>query len=284
MCLPSYKPFHAETNIRDAEEYNIIGSTEHVEANLGDLRNNGVAYLNVDVAAAGPDFEASASPVLSTALLQVLERVPDPASNKTLRAVFAERKSTIEGLGAGSDYVAFQDIVGVSSLDMTFNGDSYPYHSCYDNFDWMERYGDPNFEYHKTMAHVWALLILDLADREIVPFDFQAYANAFTGYVNDLEKFVSDQGKKLDLGPLKETSASFMENAKQFHQWDQSWSNLVFGASGGFESNTMAIKRMSHNARMANFESNLINDEKGVSQTFRGATPPPLPKRKSLHH
>ena len=53
----------------------------------------------------GSDFEASASPLLQTALLRVLERVVDPTRNKTLRAVWAEKGSTLGGLGAGSEYV-----------------------------------------------------------------------------------------------------------------------------------------------------------------------------------
>lgn len=53
----------------------------------------------------GSDFEASASPLLQTALLRVLERVVDPIRNKTLRAVWAEMGSKLGGLGAGSECV-----------------------------------------------------------------------------------------------------------------------------------------------------------------------------------
>lgn len=62
--------------------------------------------VNVDVAVSGGDFEASASPLLETALLHVLERVVDPIRNKTLRAVWAEKGSRLGGLGAGSEYVS----------------------------------------------------------------------------------------------------------------------------------------------------------------------------------
>ena len=61
--------------------------------------------MNVDIAVSGSDFEASASPLLQTALLRVLERVVDPTRNKTLRAVWAEKGSKLRGLGAGSEYV-----------------------------------------------------------------------------------------------------------------------------------------------------------------------------------
>lgn len=203
----------------------MIGSTEHVEARMDILRRNGVAYLNVDVAVTGSDFVASASPVLQTALLRVLERVVDPISNKTLRAVWAEKGSTVTGLGAGSDYVAFQDMAGTSSLDMGFTGAPYPYHSCYDNFDWMDKFGDPGFQYHKTLAQVWALLILELSDRELLTFDFEVYSNAVRGYVDDLEAFAKKNNgaekKLLDLTALHGAADEFDKNARQFHAWDK---------------------------------------------------------------
>lgn len=62
--------------------------------------------MNVDIAVSGSDFEASASPLLQTALLRVLERVVDPSRNKTLRAVWAEKGTKLGGLGAGSEYVS----------------------------------------------------------------------------------------------------------------------------------------------------------------------------------
>lgn len=248
----------------DGEEYNLIGSTEHVEARIDEYRRNGFAYLNVDVGVNGPDFKAAASPALSTALLHVLERVTDPATNKSLRAAWADAGAEVEGLGAGSDYVAFMDLAGTSSLDMSFEGGPSPYHSCYDNFDWMSDYGDEGFQYHKTMAQIWALLILDLTDRELLPFDFNAYAEAVRGYVADLEKYTKDKNGDLDFTALGSAAREFTDNAREFHEWNQAWSNLVYGEGGGFESNAMAIKRLSHNTRMANFETNMLDIDGGL--------------------
>lgn len=255
----------------DGEEYNLVGSTEHVEARIDGLRLDGMAYLNVDVGVVGTDFEASASPALATALLHVLERVLDPASNKTLRTLWAEKGSSIQGLGAGSDYVAFQDLAGTSSLDMTFGGPPYPYHSGYDTLEWMEHFGDPpledgepGFQYHKTLAIVWALLIMDLADSEILPFDFNAYADAVQIYITDLENHIKNLDGKLDIKPLEKAAQELSENAKLFTEWGQAWANLVYRDGGGFESNAMAIKRMSYNTRMSNFETNLLDIQGGL--------------------
>ncbi|KAL6718920.1 hypothetical protein ACLMJK_003155 [Lecanora helva] len=249
----------------DGEEHNLIGSTEHVEAQMDELRRNGIAYLNVDVAVTGSDFQASASPVLQTAMLRAMEIVADPVKNKTLRALWAERGSILQGLGAGSDYVAFQDMAGTSSLDMGFSGAAFPYHSCYDNFDWMENFGDPGFQYHRALAQLWALLTLELADRELLPFDFEVYASAVQNYVKDLENYVEArkaQSRSIDLMPLHRAADEFVKNAAEFHAWGKAWEQAIGG--GGFESNTMAIKRMSHNSRMGNFETHLLDVNGGL--------------------
>lgn len=251
----------------DAEEYNLIGSTEHVEARMEGLRRNGVAYLNVDVAVTGDDFKASGCPSFEGVLLNILERVDDPIKNRTLRAMWEEKSRTLGGLGAGSDHVAFQDMAGTSSIDMGFTGAPFPYHSCYDNFEWMDKFGDPGFQYHKIMARVWALLILEMADAPLLPFDYEAYGRYVKGYVTDLEQYSASKGGKehiLEFKPLREAADLLATNAREFHHWDKAWRDIVYG-QGGFESNVMAIKRVSHNTRMANFETNLLDVDGGVS-------------------
>ena len=254
----------------DGEEYNLIGSTEHVEARIEDLRQNGIAYLNVDVAVAGTDFNAAASPVFEKALLQVLDRTIDPMNNKTLRSLWVEGHKSLQGLGARSDYVAFQDMAGTSSIDIGFDGFRYPYHSCHDNFEWMRKHGDPDFQYHKTLAHIWVLLILEMADSRLLPFDLKAYSHAVQRYVTELEGYASKNGtlrENFNLKSLHQAANKFVEDAHEFHEWDRAWNEIVSN-QGGFESNVMAIQRISHNTRMANFESNLLDIEGGVSKIY----------------
>src|ERR1700761_2606463 len=74
----------------DAEEYNMIGSTEWVEEHIDRLRKTGVAYINVDTGVSGSNFQASASPILKRALLRVLDRVQDSGKNKTVGQIWKE--------------------------------------------------------------------------------------------------------------------------------------------------------------------------------------------------
>lgn len=130
----------------------------------------------------------------------------------------------------------------------------------------MERFGDPGFQYHRTLAQLWALLALELADRELIPFDFEVYASAASGYVDDLQAFARARGaieNGLDLAALYGAADEFTRSAGEFHAWAKAWEQAV--GTGGFESNVMAIKRMSHNSRMGNFETHLLDVEGGVS-------------------
>ncbi|KAI4140110.1 MAG: hypothetical protein L6R39_005952 [Caloplaca ligustica] len=247
----------------DGEEYNMIGSTEHVEARIEDLRRDAVAYLNVDVAVTGTKFKAQ-GPIFETALKRVLDRVPDPKTNLTFSEIWDENKTTMDGLGSGSDFVAFLDLAGTSSLDMTFEGAAFPYHSCYDNFDWMDRFGDPGFQYHKAMAQIWALLILDMADRPLLPLDLDIYSREVSIYLHNLKDYANRAVHGvLNLHPLEMAVSTFKVNADLFGRRGAAWSKAV-ADSGGYESIALANQRIEYNTRLARFESDLLDVDGGL--------------------
>ncbi|XP_072959079.1 probable glutamate carboxypeptidase LAMP1 [Typha angustifolia] len=164
----------------DAEEYGLIGSTEWVEDNREMLASRAVAYLNVDSAVTGHGFWAAATPQLDEMLKEASKDVQDPDnSSRTLyESWIASGDSLLIGRlgGGGTDFAAFVQHVGVPSIDMSF-GEGYPvYHSLYDDFMWMEKFGDPMFHRHVAAASIWGLIALKLADEEILPFDYTSYA------------------------------------------------------------------------------------------------------------
>lgn len=252
----------------DGEEYNLIGSTEYVENNIDLLRRDAYAYLNVDVGVGGQTFRAAGSPVFKKALLRALDRTSDPFQNKTMRQLWDERGGQLDGLGAGSDYVAFQDMAGTSSLDIGFDGPPYPYHSAQDNFEWMATVGDPGFEYHKVLAQIWALLILEFADHLVLPFDMTAYSQSLTKWAIELENWAGSKGANQagntpwTTDPLREAVLQFAKDAKAFEKWEMEWDSVVLGGAG-YESAIVAAHRKSHNNRMANFETHLLDLEEG---------------------
>ncbi|ORX99681.1 hypothetical protein BCR34DRAFT_495204 [Clohesyomyces aquaticus] len=253
----------------DAEEYNIIGSTEHVEANIDDLRANALAYINVDVGVTGSALWADGSPIFKHAWLQVLNRVMDPNQNKTLKELWMDSNSQIGGLGAGSDYVAFQDLAGCSSFDFGFSGPEHGdmYHSCYETFDWVSKYVDPGFTYHGLLAQVWILLILELSQEAIIPFRLDDYADSLAASSLELIEWAEKQdsaGFKIELfDGLADAIKKFKERATEFHSWEDWWTGQVYG-TGGFEPQGLTVQRLKHNARMGLFETHLLDlPEKG---------------------
>nr|GFC15311.1 probable glutamate carboxypeptidase 2 [Tanacetum cinerariifolium] len=163
----------------DAEEYGLVGSTEWVEENREMLSSKVVAYLNVDVAVSGAGFQASATPQLDHLIAEATKQVQDPDnSSQTVYDSWVQTTNHPEigrlG-GGGSDYAAFVQHIGVPATDISF-GNGYPvYHSMYDDFVWMRDFGDPMFRRHAAAASIWGLVALQLADEEILPFNYELY-------------------------------------------------------------------------------------------------------------
>ncbi|KAI8873910.1 Zn-dependent exopeptidase [Ramicandelaber brevisporus] len=187
----------------DAEEYGLIGSTEWVEDNAELLRSGAVAYVNIDTAVGGHIFSASTSPILSQVIEEVTKEVTDPDTGKTVYERWAEATSShpqnkkLTGyIGAGSDYVAFLDFVGVPSIDMGFSGGEYGvYHSNYDSFNWMAKFGDPDFVYHRAMTQIAGLVLLRLADDAFLNLQPTDYGTALSEHTDSLQAAIT---KKLD--------------------------------------------------------------------------------------
>src|SRR4029077_16779090 len=91
-------------------------------------------------------------------------------------------------IGAGSDYTAFLDFVGVPIVDMRFQGPYGVYHSAYDTHDWVSHFGDPGFRRHAAMTRIWALLALRLANADLLPIDEMNYAARVGDFLQELER------------------------------------------------------------------------------------------------
>ncbi len=252
----------------------MIGSTEYVEEHIDDLRRNAIAYLNVDVAVTGNQFSANGSPILERSLLSVLGRVSDPYKNKTIKSLWSSEGKGLGGLGSGSDYVAFQDLAGCSSIDVGFYGEKYPYHSCYETFEWMEKFGDPDFQYHKILAQILGLLLLELADERLLTLDITAYASAVQRYVAELKRYATDvmddagdgpERPELDLKSLEEAAELLSKNAVRFMGWEDYWMARIY-SSKKTESTALIRQRVEHNTRLSNFETDLLDIPRGGNE------------------
>jgi N-acetylated-alpha-linked acidic dipeptidase len=194
----------------DAEEEGLIGSTEWVEQNAQALEH-AVAYFNTDVAVAGADFSASAVPSLKQFLRELTRSVPSPLGGTVyqqwrIKSAGASNAPPTPGeeihvgdLGSGSDFTPFFQHVGVPSTDIGSEGPYGAYHSVFDNYAWYTLNADPKFVYLQEMARVLGLEALRMADADVLPYDYVAYAAAISSYIEAAKNKVagdSTQEKK----------------------------------------------------------------------------------------
>jgi N-acetylated-alpha-linked acidic dipeptidase len=195
----------------DAEEWGLIGSTEHVEEDSLRLMRGGVAYLNQDAAASGSRFGAGGTPSLRSVLRDVTRRVPDPNGRGSVydewRRVAAVRDTAEPAMGdpgGGSDFAGFYNHLGIPHSDWGFGGAGGIYHSHYDTYHWMSAFGDTGFVYHATAGRIGALMALRLANAEILPYDYVEFARTMRRYLPAIDGEVARRrwGTSVATAPL----------------------------------------------------------------------------------
>jgi N-acetylated-alpha-linked acidic dipeptidase len=217
----------------DGEEEGLIGSTEWSEDHASELAH-AVAYFNMDIGVSGPDFDAEAVPSLKQFVRDVTMQVPSPiggtvygqwerqqaegASARHPRLGFNEHREgsvpesgvRIGDLGSGSDYTPFIQHLGVPSTDISSGGPYGVYHSVFDNFQWFTQNADPTFVYEQQQARVFGLEVLDMADADVLPYDYATYAKEIALYLADAEKKASSDGVKLDFSAADAAAKRFI--------------------------------------------------------------------------
>ena len=168
----------------DAEEWGLLGSTEYVEEDSLRLTRSAVAYLNQDDIAQGPNFSGGGSPSLRASLRDVAKKVPDPSREGSVYDVWRKRANlaadslepSMGDPGGGSDFAGFYNHLGIPIVDWGFGGPQGIYHSAYDSYHWMSKFGDPKFEYHAAAARIGAAMLLRIANADILPYDYVEFA------------------------------------------------------------------------------------------------------------
>ena len=201
----------------DAEEHCLGGSTEWAEEHALLLQSRGIAYLNVDSAVAGAGFWASATPSLDKVVWEASKRVPDPDA-KWRRTLFDTWSGALGRLGDdGSDHGVFVQHLGLPATLLGWNVGDYPmYHSTYDDYAWMSRFGDVGFHRHVAATQVWGLVTLALADTAVLPLDYVRYGEVLEGYVRGIWASLVTHGDvgKVDLRPMEDGLRRLQEAAK----------------------------------------------------------------------
>ncbi|KDN41247.1 Zn-dependent exopeptidase [Tilletiaria anomala UBC 951] len=193
----------------DAEEFGLVGSTEHAEDFPDWIKANVIMYLNLDIAVSGSAFGGRASPSLVDLLADVAAKVDDPDSPLGANGKLAFPRG--HALGSGSDFTSYLQHLGIASADMSFSRREtdpvYHYHSQYDSFNWMDNFGDPSWKRHVAVAKVFGLAALRSASNLFVPINTTAYAEELGRYVQNVERLpaapAAATSAAADFGPLR---------------------------------------------------------------------------------
>jgi N-acetylated-alpha-linked acidic dipeptidase len=195
----------------DGEEPGLLGSTEWVEEHADELKKHAVAYINSDGNGRG-FFYAGGTHDLQHFVNDIGREVQDPEKHMSVQQraklrqiqhakedergeIRKESDVRIGALGDGSDFTAFQDHVGVSSLNIGYGGenDADAYHSIYDDFYWYTHFVDTDFSYGRTLAQTGGTAMMRLADADLLPYEYKGQAETIGRYVKELEKLLKDK-------------------------------------------------------------------------------------------
>ncbi|KAG1709935.1 hypothetical protein DVH05_016949 [Phytophthora capsici] len=245
----------------DGEEYALLGSTEWVEDNAKQLREEAVAYLNVDLLV-GPLVSASSAPSIAKFVQDTASLLPanpfygnsERDSTSSLLDQWTKQmknsRSTPGGLpapgsktdltlapdhlinfmGSGSDFTPFYQHLGIISVNLAF-GLTYAsygtYHSSMDSLHYMETVGDPHYASHASMAKWWGLLALRLSNDLVIPFDFSSYALVMHDGLQHLEQRFTDAGLVVNVSKLYAAIENFGVKADSFQSAAREFSSTT---------------------------------------------------------
>ena len=201
----------------DGEEPGLMGSTEWAETHAAELKTKAVLYLNSDVNGRG-FLQAGGTHALQHFVSEAARDVKDPETDGSVLArALAEKKVTaydsgkddsggpaaggdlaLGALGSGSDFTPFLQHLGISALDIGFEGESDygVYHSAYDSFDHFRRFVDPKFEYGVALAKVAGRIVLRASQSALLPADESDFAKSIEGYDEELHKLADGMRTK----------------------------------------------------------------------------------------
>jgi N-acetylated-alpha-linked acidic dipeptidase len=194
----------------DGEEAALLGSTEWVEAHAEELKKKAIVYFNSDGNERGY-FHAGGSHSLENFVNGVAKDIEDPETKMSVwkrarlvdlaratpdkRAEIRSRPDLrIQALGSGSDYTAFIDHLGIASVNLGYGGEDQSggqYHSIYDDFYWYTHFEDTDFVYERALAQTAGTMVMRIADADILPFQFNDFADTIRMYVGEVKKLAS---------------------------------------------------------------------------------------------
>ena len=190
-----------------AEEHGIVGSTEYCEQYKDDLIRNAVAYINLDMAAMGPNFGSSAAPLLKRIIEEVARDVPHLQGTAETSVhqtwIGGSGEASFGNLGGGSDHVGFYCHLGIPSCSLGAGGaPGTSYHSTYDTLAWYRKVVGDDYAPALMLTRMVNLLAARLASAPLLPLEPSRYGRDFSAHAADIAQRAVELKVDADFKPL----------------------------------------------------------------------------------
>jgi N-acetylated-alpha-linked acidic dipeptidase len=199
----------------DAEEPGMMGSAEWAEEHSSALKANGLVYINSDSIGRG-FLRVRGAPQWQMLIDGVAKRIKDPESGTSVETRWRskmladaylhgadvsqiqaiEDKGLVQGpLGSGGDFAAFQQHLGLATLDVEYDGEdnATTYHSAYDTVDHALRFIDPGLIYGAVLSRTIGHIVLRMADLDELEVAFAPLAKSLSEQLVSLKALASHQ-------------------------------------------------------------------------------------------
>jgi N-acetylated-alpha-linked acidic dipeptidase len=199
-----------------AEEFGIIGSVEWVEGRRERLERDAVAYLNLDMAAMGPNLGLGGAPALGPATFAALELAEDPFAPRTILAGMIRdgKPPALGNLGGGSDHVGFWCHAGVPSLSISAGGSAgTSYHSNYDTVSWYRKTVGEDYRAALLVTRACNAIVAAFASARERPDDPTAMLEDAARLVAAISAKAQASAFAVDVAPLEASLASARDAA-----------------------------------------------------------------------
>ncbi|DAZ98187.1 TPA: hypothetical protein N0F65_005319 [Lagenidium giganteum] len=130
---------------------------------------------------ADEEFQASLLPLNTTFGREDLPEDGDSVYSywlqHTKKSLPVARLPTVDLPGEDNRISPFMARLGIPSVEFRFDGDYFGVEgTANDTIDWMKKFGDPTFSFHRAAAQLYGSVLLSFSDAIFMPYDFTEVA------------------------------------------------------------------------------------------------------------
>ena len=262
----------------DATNYNLAGSTEWVEFQREELKQQGYVYVDINDVVTGGNLEVKGHPALHLAIFDGLKRGTG-ASGKLFYDEFRDNHDGTADLSYAmneeKNYLPFINAANIPAMELRFVADKEDgvRGTCANNWNaFVDHHIDPGMKNHFHAVYATGLIMLQLLELPFIPYDLQMWAAKLTHYRRQLELFIDryiaahpelitpvihyaalDQG----IGKLNEAGVGLRRNIKA---WTESMARFDH-----IEAPALRMFRLRLNELIMDYNPRFVIDIKGES-------------------